>query len=103
MSARADLTKHDLVDIVSTSCSLTKTDAKVAVDAIFDSIQAAVAQGDKISISGFGSFERTIRSARQGRNPATGESLHIPESASPSFKAGSTFKTIVKERYRSEE
>jgi len=99
LSAKADLGKQDLVNIVSTNCSLTKTDAKVAVDAIFDSIQAAVAQGDKISIPGFGSFERSIRSARQGRNPATGESLFIPESATPTFKAGSTFKGLVKERY----
>ena len=99
LSAKADLGKQDLVNIVSTNCSLTKTDAKVAVDAIFDSIQAAVAQGDKISIPGFGSFERSIRSARKGRNPATGESLFIPESAAPTFKAGSTFKGLVKERY----
>ena len=96
---RQDLGKQDLVAIVSTNCSLTKAEAKVAVDAIFDSIQAAVAAGDKISIPGFGSFERSIRSARQGRNPATGESLFIPESATPSFKAGSTFKNLVKERY----
>jgi len=102
MSARADLGKQDLVAIVSTNCSLTKADAKVAVDAIFDSIQAAVAAGDKISIPGFGSFERSVRSARQGRNPATGESLFIPESATPAFKAGSTFKNLVKERYAKE-
>lgn len=100
--ALQDLGKQDLVAIVSTNCSLTKADAKVAVDAIFDSIQAAVAAGDKISIPGFGSFERSVRSARQGRNPATGESLFIPESATPAFKAGSTFKNLVKERYAKE-
>jgi DNA-binding protein HU-beta len=101
MSTRADLGKQELVNIVSTNCSLTKQEAKVAVDCLFESIQAAVASGDKVSIPGFGSFERSIRSARQGRNPATGEALWIQESASPSFKAGSTFKTLVKDRYRS--
>jgi DNA-binding protein HU-beta len=64
---------------------------------------AAVSKGDKVSVPGFGSFERSIRSARQGRNPSTGESLWIKESASVTFKPGSTFKSTVKERYNADE
>lgn len=100
MKTRADLGKQDLVDIVSQNCHLTKQQSKIAVDCLFDSIIAAVSSGDKVSVPGFGAFERTIRSARQGRNPSTGESLWIEESASIAFKPGSTFKSTVKERYK---
>lgn len=102
VKSRVDLGKQDLVNIVSQNCQLTKQQSKVAVDCIFDSIMAAVSNGDKVSVPGFGSFERSIRSARQGRNPSTGESLWIKESASVSFKAGSTFKSTVKERYNTD-
>jgi DNA-binding protein HU-beta len=100
MKTRADLGKQDLVDIVSQNCHLTKQQSKIAVDCLFDSIIAAVSSGDKVSVPGFGAFERTIRSARQGRNPSTGESLWIEESASIAFKPGSTFKSTVKDRYK---
>jgi DNA-binding protein HU-beta len=103
VKTRADLGKQDLVNIVSQNCQLTKQESKVAVDCLFDSIMAAVSNGDKVSVPGFGSFERSIRSARQGRNPSTGESLWIKESASVSFKAGSTFKSTVKERYNEQQ
>lgn len=103
VKTRADLGKQDLVNIVSQNCQLSKQESKLAVDCIFDSIMAAVSNGDKVSVPGFGSFERSIRSARQGRNPSTGESLWIKESASVSFKAGSTFKSTVKERYNEQQ
>ena len=103
VKTRVDLGKQDLVNIVSQNCQLTKQESKVAVDCLFDSIMAAVSNGDKVSVPGFGSFERSIRSARQGRNPSTGESLWIKESASVSFKAGSTFKSTVKERYNEQQ
>ena len=103
VKTRVDLGKQDLVNIVSQNCQLTKQESKVAVDCLFDSIMAAVSNGDKVSVPGFGSFERSILSARQGRNPSTGESLWIKESASVSFKAGSTFKSTVKERYNEQQ
>jgi DNA-binding protein HU-beta len=103
VKTRVDFGKQDLVNIVSQNCQLTKQESKVAVDCLFDSIMAAVSNGDKVSVPGFGSFERSIRSARQGRNPSTGESLWIKESASVSFKAGSTFKSTVKERYNEQQ
>jgi nucleoid DNA-binding protein len=55
--------------------------------------------GEKVSIVGFGNFERAIRAARTGRNPATGESLEIPEKATPTFKPGKVFKDTVKAAY----
>lgn len=100
VSVRADLGKQDLVNIVSQKCQLTKETSKIVVDSMFDSIMAAVSNGDKVSVTGFGSFERTVRSARQGRNPATGEAMFIPETASVSFKASQGFKTAVKGRYQ---
>lgn len=100
MSIRADLGKQDLVNIVSQNCQLTKEKSKIVVDSMFDSIMAAVSNGDKVSVTGFGSFERTIRRARQGRNPATGAPMDIPETASISFKASQGFKTSVKGRYQ---
>lgn len=100
VSVRADLGRQDLVNIVSQKCQLTKETSKIVVDSMFDSIMAAVSNGDKVSVTGFGSFERTIRSARQGRNPSTGEPMFIPETASVSFKASQVFKTAVKGRYQ---
>ena len=66
------------------------------VDTVFDVIADSVAAGENVSIAGFGKFEVTERSAREGRNPATGEAIHIEASKSPRFKASSTFKAAVK-------
>ena len=63
--------------------------------AVLDTIQAAVASGDKVAITGFGVFEKTVRPARTARNPATGASIKVPESSVPKFRAGSDFKAIV--------
>ena len=66
------------------------------VDTIFNVIADSVAAGDTVSVSGFGKFEVTERSAREGRNPATGEAIHIEASKSPKFRASQNFKTLVK-------
>lgn len=66
------------------------------VDTVFDVIADSVAAGENVSIAGFGKFEVTERSAREGRNPATGEAIHIEASKSPKFRASSTFKAAVK-------
>lgn len=55
----------------------------------------AVAKGEKVSIMGFGSFEKSVRAPRVGRNPQTGEKIDIPERAAPVFKAGKAFKDAV--------
>lgn len=66
------------------------------VDTVFDVIADAVAASDTVSIAGFGKFEVTERGPREGRNPATGESIHIEASKAPKFRASSTFKAAVK-------
>ena len=88
------MNKRDLIDAISSRMGDKKTAAE-AVNAVLDTIQAAVASGDKVAITGFGVFEKTVRPARTARNPATGASIKVPESSVPKFRAGSDFKAIV--------
>lgn len=95
------MNKTDLVKVVKETVSetlegVTAKDTAVFVDATIKAIQDAVVNGDKVQIVGFGTFETTTRAARVGRNPQTGENISIPESKSPKFKAGKTFKDAVK-------
>lgn len=69
--------------------------AAEAVDAVVEAIQRAVAEGDRVAISGFGSFEKAERGPRVGRNPRTGETVQIAKTWVPRFKPGSTFKSSV--------
>lgn len=75
-------------------------ESKAAVDRVLasfiDNVQKAVAKGDKVTLTGFGSFERVKTAARVGRNPATGDTLKIAASKRPKFSAGASFKAIVK-------
>ena len=73
-----------------------KTKAALAVNAIFDSIEETVANGDKVSLPGFGTFERKHKDARTVRNPQTGESMVSEAKNVPAFKAGTGFKERVK-------
>lgn len=75
---------------------VTKKDMGIYVNTVFDVITDAVAGSDTVSIAGFGKFECVERPAREGRNPATGEAIHIEASKAPKFKASSTFKAAVK-------
>ena len=89
------MNKGELIAAVAAK-GLSKKDAGIAVDAVFDAIADAVAKGDKVSLLGFGTFSVKERPAREGRNPATGESIKIPASKSPVFKAGKALKDKVK-------
>ena len=91
------MNKTELITAVVDSTGLSKKDAEKAVKAVFDSIENAVAKGDKVQIVGFGTFETHTRSARQGRNPRTKEPIEIPASRLPVFKAGQGFKNAVAE------
>ena len=91
------MNKTDLVKVVKETLEgVTAKDTAVFVDATIKAIQDAVVAGDKVSIAGFGTFETVERAAREGRNPHTGESLHIEASKAPKFKAGKAFKDAVK-------
>ncbi|MDP6390882.1 MAG: HU family DNA-binding protein [Alphaproteobacteria bacterium] len=89
------MNKNDLVAGVAGSSGLSKADAAKAVDATFDAIAGALAQGGEVQLVGFGSFRVINRAARQGRNPRTGAPLQIPASRQPKFKAGKALKTAV--------
>ena len=95
------MNKTDLVKVVKKTVSetlegVTAKDTAVFVDATIKAIQDAVVAGDKVFIAGFGTFETVERAAREGRNPLTGEPLHIEASKAPKFKAGKAFKDAVK-------
>jgi DNA-binding protein HU-beta len=88
------MNKRDLIDAISSRMGDKKT-ATEAVNAVLDTIQTAVAKGDKVAITGFGVFEKAVRPARTARNPATGASIKVPKSSVPKFRAGSDFKAMV--------
>ncbi|MDD6660086.1 MAG: HU family DNA-binding protein [Eubacteriales bacterium] len=90
------MNKTELVAAVAAKAELSKKDAEAAVNAVFDSVKDALAEGDKVSLIGFGTFAVKTRAARTGLNPRTKETIEIPESKVPSFKAGSALKDAVK-------
>ncbi|MEC4804553.1 MAG: HU family DNA-binding protein [Jaaginema sp. PMC 1079.18] len=90
------MNKAELVDaVVSNLDNITKKQADSIISAILESIQDAVAAGDKVTLVGFGTFEPRERKAREGRNPKTGEPMHIPEKVVPAFSPGKQFKEKV--------
>ncbi|WP_144489984.1 HU family DNA-binding protein [Bacillus thuringiensis] len=90
------MNKTDLIKQVAIQSELTKPQASLAVDAVLESIQQALQNGDNVQLIGFGTFEVRDRAAREGRNPHTGEALTIPASKVPAFKAGKALKEAVK-------
>ncbi|ARQ04599.1 MULTISPECIES: HU family DNA-binding protein [Staphylococcaceae] len=90
------MNKTDLINAVSDSANLTKKEAGLAVDAVFESIQKSLSNGEKVQLIGFGNFEVRERAARKGRNPQTGDEIEIPASKVPAFKAGKALKDAVK-------
>ncbi len=89
------MNKTELIAAAAESTGLTKKDTEKVLNAALESIAAALAQGDKVQISGFGSFEVKEREARVGRNPQTGEAMEIAASRIPAFKAGKALKDRV--------
>lgn len=89
------MNKAELVDAVAVSANLTKSDAGEAVDAVFESISKTLSGGDSVSLVGFGTFSVSDRAARSGRNPRTGETIHIAATRVPKFKAGKGLKDAV--------
>lgn len=88
--------KAELVDRVAKKTQLTKKDVTATVDALFETIQEALAAGEKVQVIGFGNFEVRERAARKGRNPQSGEEIQIDASKVPAFKAGKALKDAVK-------
>ena len=90
------MNKTDLVAAVAAKAEISKKDAEAAVTAVFASITDALADGDKVALVGFGTFDVKERAARTGLNPRTKEKIQIPASKSPAFKAGKALKDAVK-------
>ncbi len=90
------MTKNELIEKVAKKSNLTKRAARDAVDATFNLSKDALVRGEKVVITGFGTFLIRSRAARRGRNPQTGETIQIPQKKTPGFTAGKTLKRLIK-------
>ena len=89
------MNKTELIAAVAAKTGLTKKEAEKVVNATIDTITESLVQGDKVNVSGFGIFEVKAREARVGRNPRTKETIQIPATKLPAFKASKTLKDAV--------
>lgn len=89
------MNKSELVESVAQATGLSQKAAQGAVAAVLNAIEDAVAEGEKVVLPGFGTFEKRDRPARQGHNPSTGEKIKIAATSVPAFKVGSKFKAYV--------
>ena len=87
--------KQDLIDAVAAEQNLPKRQVGMVVDAVFNAIRDAMAEGEKVTLTGFGSFEVVHRNEREGRNPRTGKTITIAARKAPQFRAGSELKRAV--------
>ncbi|MCL4390027.1 MAG: HU family DNA-binding protein [Patescibacteria group bacterium] len=90
------MTKADLVDLVAKKASLTNKAAKESVQAMLDAVRDALKRGEKVVVTGFGTFSVRSRAARTGRNPQTGASIQIPSRKTPGFTAGKALKKAIR-------
>ena len=90
------MTKNELVEKVAKKASLTKRAAADSVNQTFDLIRDALIRGEKVVVTGFGTFLIRSRAARRGRNPQTGETIQIPQKKTPGFAAGKTLKRLIR-------
>ena len=89
------MNRQELVDKIAEAAGLSKKDSGDALDATLAAIGDALAEGDKVSLVGFGSFEARQRAARDDKNPQTGEKIKIAAKTVPAFKAGAGLKAKV--------
>lgn len=88
--------KAELIEAMASEAGLSKADAQRALESFTGNVAKALKKGDTVSLIGFGTFSVKKRAARTGRNPATGETIKIKASKTPSFKAGKGFKDAIK-------
>jgi DNA-binding protein HU-beta len=94
------MNKAELIQRVSDSAGLTRSDAEAAVRAVTETIEEALKSGETVTFTGFGRFSVSDRAARQGVNPRTGEPMSIAASKAPRFTAGSGLKQSVRDGAR---
>jgi DNA-binding protein HU-beta len=89
------MNKEELVARIASSTGLTKRASSEAVEAVFEAITEALTRGDRVQLTGFGTFEVRDRRARAARNPQTGTPIRVPATRAPAFRAGKTLKDSV--------
>ena len=89
------MNKTELIAVAAESAGLTKKDTERVLNAAIDAITASLLKGEKVQLSGFGTFEAKEREARVGRNPHTKEAIEMPATRVPAFKASKTLKDNV--------
>ncbi len=89
------MNKTELVATIAEKAEISKKDAERALNAFTDTVSDALREGDKIQLVGFGTFEVSERAERTGRNPQSGETMVIPASKIPKFKAGKALKDAI--------
>ena len=89
------MNKQELIDAMSSASGLTKTDSYKSLEALIDVVTTTLKSGDEVRITNFGTFCATKRAATKGRNPQTGETIKIPASYQPKFRAGKGLKETI--------
>ena len=90
------MNKAELIQEITVKAGVKTLEAEALLDALVATTEEALAKGDKVAITGFGTFSITERKARKGRNPQTGQEINIPASKAPKFTAGKGFKDALK-------
>ena len=90
------MTKTSMVEAVARNAGVTKAEGARVMEALIKSVTDALSKGEKVTLTGFGTFEVRQRAARMGRNPQTGATIQIPAQRTPAFRAGKSLKDAVK-------
>lgn len=90
------MNKEMMIEKIAEDAGINKSQANKALNSMFDNITKTLQQGNKVTLTGFGTFMVSERKAREGRNPQTGETIQIPASTVPRFKAGKALKDAIK-------
>lgn len=90
------MTKQQLIERLATETNMTKRHTEKMLSALVDIIETTVSKGEKVAITGFGTFDLGKRAARRGVNPQTGAEIQIPEMAMPRFRAGKRLKETIR-------
>ena len=90
------MTKQDMIDMVAKKASLTNKAAREATQAMLDGVRDALKRGEKVVLTGFGTFSVRSRAARKGRNPQTGAAINISARKTPGFTAGKALKKAIR-------
>ncbi len=92
----ANVNKEDLIEAIASKADLSKKDVAAALEALVDKITETISKGDKVTLTGFGTFKVSKRAAREGINPQTKEKIQIPAMTVPKFTAGKSLKEAVR-------